>query len=170
DEAYTLSSSSQQDFGSEAIATILKRMEDDRANLIVIAAGYQNDMQNFVASNPGLQSRFTRYLNFEDYKPEQLTAIFMSLCAQNQYLIPLEIKGRLLEFFDHAYKNRDAHFGNARLVRNIFERAIAVQANRISSQQTVSEEELMSIIPEDLEQVLPSFTPDTPQDRKPIGF
>lgn len=170
DEAYTLTSSSQQDYGSEAIATILKRMEDDRSNLIVIAAGYQNEMRNFVASNPGLQSRFTRYLNFEDYKPEQLTAIFLSLCAQNQYLIVPEIKERLLEFFNHVYKQRDAHFGNARLVRNIFEQVIAVQANRISTQSSVSEEVLMNITLQDLDQVLPSFTPDPPQNRKPIGF
>jgi len=170
DEAYTLSSSSQQDFGSEAIATILKRMEDDRSNLIVIAAGYKQDMGRFIASNPGLQSRFTRYLNFEDYDPQQLTDIFMSLCAQNQFLIDPEIKTGLYRFFESVYQNRDAHFGNARLVRNIFERVIAVQANRISMQSAASEEELMRILQEDLDQVLPNFAPHKPPDRKPIGF
>ena len=170
DEAYTLSTSSQQDFGSEAIATILKRMEDDRSNLVVIAAGYKQDMGRFIASNPGLQSRFTRYLNFEDYDPQQLTDIFISLCAQNQFLINPEIEKDLYRFFDSVYQNRDAQFGNARLVRNIFERVIAVQANRISKYPAASEEDLMRIMHEDLDQVLPNFVPHKPPDRKPIGY
>ena len=170
DEAYTLSSSSQQDFGSEAIATILKRMEDDRSNLIVIAAGYKHDMAHFVASNPGLQSRFTRYLNFEDYNARQLTDIFLSLCVKNQYVSAANVEEELMRFFEPIFENRDAHFGNGRLVRNIFERIIAVQANRISRQATVSEQDLLTITREDLEQVLPHFVPDKPPDRKPIGF
>jgi len=173
DEAYTLSSSSQQDFGSEAIATILKRMEDDRSSLIVIAAGYKNDMSQFVASNPGLQSRFTRYLNFEDYNPEELTSIFMNLCAHNQYVTAPEIRERLFSFFETVFNNRDSHFGNGRLVRNIFERTIAVQANRITAQPAASDQELMTINLDDIEQVLPFFTPDKPDkpdNRKPIGY
>jgi len=148
-------------------------MEDDRSSLIVIAAGYKNDMSQFVASNPGLQSRFTRYLNFEDYNPEELTSIFMNLCAHNQYVTAPEIRERLFSFFETVFNNRDSHFGNGRLVRNIFERTIAVQANRITAQPAASDQELMTINLDDIEQVLPFFTPDKPDkpdNRKPIGY
>lgn len=170
DEAYTLYSSSQQDFGNEAIATLLKRMEDDRSKLIVIAAGYKENMKDFVSSNPGLESRFTQYLNFDDYQPQQLLAIFLSLCTSNNYQLAGTLEEQLLLFFETVYQNRDSHFGNARLVRNLFEKIVAAQANRISALKIVSNEALITILQEDIDLILPHFIPKKPESRKPIGY
>jgi tetratricopeptide (TPR) repeat protein len=170
DEAYTLYSSSQQDFGNEAIATLLKRMEDDRAKLIVVAAGYKKNMKDFISSNPGLESRFTQYINFDDYQPQQLLAIFLSLCKSNNYQLATTLEEQLLLFFETVYQNRDIHFGNARLVRNLFEKIVAAQANRISALNIVSNEELITILQEDIDLILPHFITKKPESRKPIGY
>ena len=171
DEAYTLNPpGSSNDFGSEAIATLLKRMEDDRNRLIVVVAGYQNDMENFIKSNAGLQSRFNRYLNFEDYNPEELHNIFIGLCNSNNYRITEDATGLMKEFLEEIYLARDIRFGNGRTVRNIFEKVVEAQANRISSLVTISNEALVMIEKEDVIESVKHFVIPKKDDRKKIGF
>jgi Holliday junction resolvasome RuvABC ATP-dependent DNA helicase subunit len=133
DEAYTLApaGSHGNDFGQEAIDTLLKLMEDRRNDLVVIVAGYPDEMGRFIASNPGLQSRFNKYLSFDDYTPTELVAIFSHFCQQNDYRRTDSATEKILAFFQSAYDARDKTFGNARLARNLFERAIENQSTRI---------------------------------------
>ena len=120
-------------FGQEAIQTLLKRMEDDRDRLVVIMAGYPEQMDRLLKSNPGLSSRFTHSLQFEDYTPGQLGRIFGIMCEKNHYEVVSAAQSRLLVGFQWLYDHRDEHFGNGRTVRNTFERAIRKLANRIAS-------------------------------------
>ena len=150
DEAYTLAKQ-DQDFGREAVDTLLKRMEDDRGRLIVIVAGYPESMQQFVASNPGLESRFTRMLAFPDYQPNELCRIFSSLCRQNELRMTPGFKQRLIHHFHDLYANRDDHFGNARLVRNCFERVIDLQATRLATTVSDAVLDLATLVAEDLD-------------------
>jgi hypothetical protein len=123
DEAYGLrSSESPTDFGSEAIDTLLKIMEDHRDNLVVIVAGYTGPMEKFLESNPGLKSRFNKYLFFEDYRPSELLQIFRGFCSRSDYSLSTSAEAKLIEVFDEAYKHRDRTFGNARFARNILRR------------------------------------------------
>jgi stage V sporulation protein K len=132
DEAYALKRSGDtQDYGNEAIETLLKFMEDNRQDLVVIVAGYPIEMKRFIEANPGLQSRFNKSLSFADYTPEELMAIFLRLCNESDYKLSEAAGATLATYFDVAYKNRDLKFGNARLVRNIFEKAITNVANRV---------------------------------------
>jgi len=133
DEAYTLApaDSHGNDYGQEAIDTLLKLMEDHRNDFVVIVAGYPDEMGRFVASNPGLQSRFNKYLSFEDYTPEELVSIFNHFCKQNDYRLTDPATEKIKAFFQSAYDCRDKMFGNARLARNIFERSIENQSTRI---------------------------------------
>ena len=150
DEAYTLSSSDgANDFGQEAIDTLLKRMEDNRDRLSVIVAGYPDEMQQFVESNPGLQSRFTRFINFEDYTPAELFHILDSIAKQNQYKISLEASKYLEDKFKNEYDKRSKTFGNGRFVRNTFQKAIQKQADRIVETATLDDEVLVTLVPED---------------------
>lgn len=171
DEAYTLNPpGSSNDFGSEAIATLLKRMEDDRNRLIVVVAGYQNDMENFIKSNAGLQSRFNRYLNFEDYDPEELHHIFVGFCNSNNYRISEDASGLLKEFLDQIYIARDIRFGNGRTVRNIFEKVVEAQANRISILESINNDALVMIEKEDVLASFKHFLIPRKEDKKKIGF
>ena len=130
DEAYALANhDNANDFGQEAIETLLKGMEDHRADLIVIVAGYTELMGNFIHSNPGLESRFNKYFYFEDYTPRALMEIFRSMCQKNGYTLDGEAEARAAALFQALYEERDENFGNARDVRNLFERAVARQAN-----------------------------------------
>lgn len=132
DEAYALKPKSDLgDFGDEAIETLLKLMEDKRGNLIVIVAGYPDEMSHFLGSNPGLESRFNRYLTFDDYTPDELLRIFQRFCRESQYELDSEAASKLEILFRSAFQQRDAHFGNARLARNAFEQAIMNMATRI---------------------------------------
>jgi len=132
DEAYALKRSDDpQDFGNEAIETLLKFMEDNRQDLVVIAAGYPVEINRFLDANPGLQSRFNKSLSFPDYAPEELMEIFLRLCMESDYKLSEPAQVKLSAYFHVAYQNRDSRFGNARLVRNIFERAITNVANRV---------------------------------------
>jgi SpoVK/Ycf46/Vps4 family AAA+-type ATPase len=131
DEAYSLQPKPGGDYGEEAIATLLKQMEDHRDDLIVIVAGYTDKMEQFFASNPGLRSRFNKYLKFEDYTPAQLVAIFETFCKKSSYKLSQQAQEKLELIFNAAYDNRDETFGNARLSRNLFESAISNQASRI---------------------------------------
>lgn len=145
DEAYSLTNKGENDFGNEAIETILKYMEDNRNNLVVIVAGYRDLMSNFINSNPGLKSRFNKYLDFEDYTPSQLYRIFLSLCTDGGYELTDPAAEYLKNYFSDLYAHRDQNFANARDVRNSFETILTNQANRISQQIMPSVKELKTI-------------------------
>ena len=132
DEAYALVKDNE-DFGAEAIDTLLKRMEDNRDRLIVIVAGYPERMEAFVHSNPGLQSRFTRFIEFPDYAPQELCRIFTLMCCKNGLLLEPGLRERLLHHFSMLHRERAEHFGNARLVRNCFESTVNAQASRLAA-------------------------------------
>ena len=151
DEAYTLKpENAGKDFGQEAIDTLLKRMEDYRDRLVVIVAGYPDEMSRFIESNPGLKSRFTRYFTFEDYQPEELLAIFLKICQSHHYQIDSDAKTALLNKFSDLYQNRDNNFGNGRLVRNIFEKTLERQATRLARLTDVSRKMIITITKEDI--------------------
>ena len=150
DEAYSLSSGGENDFGREAIETILKAMEDHRDDLIVVVAGYTGPMEQFLNSNPGLESRFNKYFNFPDYNGEQLMAIFRGQCSKNGYTLSPEAETAAVEMFTELYDNRGDNFGNGRDVRNCFEDMIIRQSNRVAQLEAPTKDNLMAIIPEDL--------------------
>ncbi|MBD5362847.1 MAG: AAA family ATPase [Bacteroides sp.] len=150
DEAYSLAPSSSNDFGHEAIATLLKRMEDDRDRLVVIIAGYGKEMQTFIDANPGLQSRFNRYIHFDDYSAEDLLAIFELNLKKHQYKMSDSAKTILKAFLDNAVANKDKNFGNGRFVRNIFEKTLQNQATRLSALRNLSKDTLQLITDEDI--------------------
>ncbi len=159
DEAYALTNQdSPNDFGQEAVEVLLKGMEDHRNDLIVIVAGYTDLMTDFIRSNPGLESRFNKYIHFEDYDGGQLADIFRSMCQANGYRLEAEADSAVVEAFQTMYAQRDENFGNARDVRNIFEASVARQANRLAAIDTPSKEDLMSltIADLDLEEEVPS--------------
>jgi SpoVK/Ycf46/Vps4 family AAA+-type ATPase len=134
DEAYTLAKGSEGDFGQEAIDTLLKRMEDDRDRLVVIVAGYTNEIKTFIASNPGLSSRFNRYINFPDYSKIELTEIFRRLASKYHYSLSKDAEDALSCLLDETLSKGDEHFGNGRFVRNLFEKVIERQANRLAKE------------------------------------
>ncbi len=151
DEAYSLVSDTGDDpYGREAVQALLKRMEDDRARLVVILAGYPNEMDGLLRTNPGLSSRFNTKLTFEDYAPEDLGRIFGELCAQNHYQVPTATKLRVLLGFDWLYTHRDEHFGNGRLVRNTFEHAVRRLANRVAGMAPLTKELLTTLQADDV--------------------
>jgi SpoVK/Ycf46/Vps4 family AAA+-type ATPase len=133
DEAYSLTTRDTDSYGEEAVNTLLKLMEDNRENLVVIVAGYPEKMKDFLESNPGLRSRFNRFLTFEDYTPEQLVMIYESFCTKANYQLSSDAKDLVSRLFNSLYEKRDQTFGNARLVRNLFEMTISNQAGRIMS-------------------------------------
>lgn len=149
DEAYTLVGG-QNDYGKEAIATLLKRMEDDRERLIVILAGYTNEMEDFINSNPGLRSRFNRFINFPDYSAEELFDIFKLNTIKNEYVLCDEAAQYLKVRLGELIKNKRKDFGNARFVRNYFELAIEHQANRLSTEVNLTADKLSELTLEDV--------------------
>ena len=138
DEAYTLSRSAENDFGQEAIDTLLKRMDDDRDRLVVIIAGYTDEIKEFVNSNPGLASRFNRYIDFPDYTESELAEIFRHMVAKYDYTLNAAAETALKRCIAKAVQNKDARFGNGRFVRNLFEKAIERQANRLAADADLS--------------------------------
>jgi AAA+ superfamily predicted ATPase len=151
DEAYALvPADSSRDFGREAVDVLLKRMEDYRSRLVVIAAGYTDEMARFVESNPGLKSRFNRYFYFNDYTPDELVAIFNKMCKDSHFSPTEAANQKLKTLLMGLYENRDRTFGNARLVRNLFEKAIEQQANRLAVINTLTDEILTTILPDDI--------------------
>jgi len=152
DEAYALvPENASNDYGQEAISTLLKRMEDDRDKLVVIIAGYPDEMQRFIDSNPGLQSRFTRYINFPDYSEQELYDIFQLYLSKNQYTITDDAAQLLKDNLNYVIAHKTKNFGNARYVRNVFERAVEQQANRLSAKRSISDDELSVLTKEDIE-------------------
>lgn len=156
DEAYSLVDGGNSDYGKEAIATLLKRMEDDRDRLVVILAGYTNDMRRFIDSNPGLQSRFNRYIEFPDYSADELHQIFLSSANKYEYKLTEEADSFLKKSLETVVANKDKNFGNGRFVRNLFEKVVENQANRLSSIAQVSSDSLVTIEKEDIEKSLDS--------------
>ena len=151
DEAYALSShDNANDFGREAIETLLKAMEDHRSDLIVIVAGYTGLMEGFIHANPGLESRFNKYFYFEDYTGEQLFSIFQSMCGKNGYTLGNDGSEYCRTYLNTLYEERDENFGNARDVRNLFERSVARQADRVAALESPTREQLMELTAEDL--------------------
>ena len=154
DEAYSLVSDSKNDYGSEAIDTLISAMENNRDNLVVIVAGYEEPMQQFIGSNPGLSSRFNRYLHFKDYDSEELMSIFLKLCEENEYILQEQAESAIHKFLKNVYAHRCKDFGNARTVRNIFEKIIAYQAERIISMDSIDDDDLLELTLADVENAL----------------
>ena len=151
DEAYSLVAEQGDDaFGREALQTLMKRMEDERNRLVVILAGYCRPMQQLLRANPGLSSRFSRTLEFDDYDAVQLGRIFERMCDANHYRIPADVRHRLLLGLSWLYQQRDERFGNGRLVRNLFEDAIRRLANRVADISPVTRQLLTQLRPEDI--------------------
>lgn len=154
DEAYSLVDGGSSDYGKEAIATLLKRMEDDRDRLVVILAGYTDDMKRFIDSNPGLQSRFNRYIEFPDYTAEELLRIFVSMAEKYEYHLSSEALTELRYAFERSAETKDKNFGNGRYVRNLYEKIIEHQATRISKESKVNTASLATIELDDVKAVL----------------
>ena len=153
DEAYTLKSNDQDSFGAEAIDTLLKRLEDDRGKFICIVAGYTDQMHDFIDSNPGLKSRFTQTIHFDDYTPDELTEIFLALAQKRKYVIDENTKGAIRRQFEQLYLRRDKNFGNAREARRIFDEAVEKQSQRLVSLMShpdFKEEDMYRLTAEDL--------------------
>ena len=145
DEAYALTSGGGNDFGQEAVETLLKLMEDHRDDLIVIVAGYTERMQDFLDSNPGLRSRFSKHLHFDDYDPAQLARIFQTFCRKADFALSPAADTELAKIFEILSTSRDETFGNARLARNLFETTVNKQANRIVSLPAIDKTILAAI-------------------------
>ncbi len=148
DEAYSLVSSGN-DFGQEAINTILKAMEDYREDLIVIVAGYPDLMENFIESNPGLKSRFNKYINFPDYSTDELVRIFRTFCKEYDYRLDRDAERKLKELIEKIEEDKEDDFANARTIRNLFEKVVTGQARRIAFEDP-DKDELTRISAEDI--------------------
>jgi ATPase family associated with various cellular activities (AAA). len=154
DEAYSLvSRRSENDFGYEAVDTLIKAMEDYRDDLVVIVAGYPDKMEEFLNSNPGLQSRFNKYIHFDDYSPEELLEIFDRMCEKNGYKATPEAREKVGSMLKTLYENRSENFANARTVRNLFEKLLTVQADRLATMENISDEELVTITAGDVDKL-----------------
>lgn len=150
DEAYSLAQGDKNDFGMEAIATLLKRMEDDRSRLVVILAGYSKEMTDFIDTNSGLQSRFNRYIHFPDYNTDELMDIFKSNAARNDYTLTDESLLKLRSIISNAIATKDEKFGNARYARNLFEKTLENQASRLARSHSLSCDSLRTLLPDDI--------------------
>lgn len=151
DEAYALTANSfGNDYGSEAVNTILKRMEDHRDDLAVVVAGYTEPMKTFIESNPGLRSRFNRYFEFEHFNPSELFTIFENFCKKADFILTEDAIEKLKDTFDLLYSKKDESFGNARVIRNLFEKCVKNQANRIIKLENITTNVLRTFTEEDI--------------------
>ena len=149
DEAYALNGKGDNDFGQEAIDTLLKAMEDHRDDLVVIVAGYDGLMEKFIQSNPGLESRFNRYLHFDDYTLDEMLEIFKMQCRKSQYTLSPDAEQDVKDFIYD--ENADGvTFGNARGVRNLFEQILTAQANRLAKMESFTKDDLMTLTRDDV--------------------
>ncbi|MBQ6117183.1 MAG: AAA family ATPase [Oscillospiraceae bacterium] len=149
DEAYALNGRSENDFGQEAIDTVLKAMEDHRDDLVVIVAGYTDLMHKFIHSNPGLESRFNRFLEFADYTTDEMMGIFKMQCKKGFYTLGEGVEELVRDYITE--ENVDPNtFGNGRGVRNIFENILVQQNNRLAAMETITREDLMTITEDDV--------------------
>lgn len=150
DEAYSLARGGEKDFGKEAIDTLVKAMEDYKDNLILILAGYRDEMEYFISSNPGLKSRFPIVIEFKDYGINELIKISNIMVEKRQYKLSLEARKKIISILEKKTSDNDYRMGNARLVRNIVERAIRKQAVRLADKKDISREDLITLKGEDL--------------------
>ena len=145
DEAYTLTNAEGEDFGQEAVDTILKRMEDNRKDLIVIVAGYTEEMKKFIESNPGLKSRFNKFIEFPDYAGDELIQIFNLMCDSQDYVMNKEAREYINQYLRRIAEKHEKHFANAREVRNYFERCVERQATRVVSEPNIDANSLTTL-------------------------
>ena len=150
DEAYALTSNEQDTFGQESVDTILKAMEDHRDDLVVIVAGYTAPMEKFINSNPGLKSRFNKYIEFPDYTTDELEQIFYMNCEKYDYVVEEEVKHQIRSLIVLRKLQQLENFANAREVRNMFEEIITNQARRVAAMENPTQEDMMKITLEDL--------------------
>ncbi len=153
DEAYTLKSNDNDSFGAEAIDTLLKRLEDDRGKFICIVAGYTDQMHDFIDTNPGLKSRFTQTIHFDDYTPDELTEIFLNLAKGKNFTIDEDTRAAIHRQFEQLYLRRDKNFGNAREARRIFNEAVERQSQRLvklMNDPNFTERDMYSLTKDDL--------------------
>jgi SpoVK/Ycf46/Vps4 family AAA+-type ATPase len=150
DEAYALAEGGENDFGKEAINTLLKYMEDNRNNFLVVVAGYTDNMEQFINKNPGLQSRFNKYIKFADYTPDELFSIFSIFIHKSKLKLMEEAATAIKEILQSHYDKRDKKFGNGRFARNLFEKIYSNQANRLVTLTEIDEESLCTIAKEDV--------------------
>ena len=151
DEAYSLTlSDSDKDYGKEAVATLIKLMEDHRDRLVVIVAGYTKEMEKFINSNPGLKSRFKKFIEFPDYGPDELAAIFAKMCADNDYTLPDQTKEKVRNIMNNVHAARGKSFGNGRAVRSLFEQTVERHALRLSKGKKPTKDMLTKLAPEDI--------------------
>ena len=157
DEAYALKPENcASDYGQEAIDILLKRMEDSRDRLVVIVAGYTDEMDRFLEANPGVRSRFNRYFRFEDYSPDELCMIFERFCSSEKFVLTPGARNKLRSLFQSLFAARDRMFGNGRLARNVFEKAVESQANRIAAMAPLTDELLTTLSEEDIPSTMQS--------------
>lgn len=154
DEAYTLVGKGSNDFGQEAIDTLLVEMENHRDDFIVIVAGYKEQMQSFIESNPGLASRFTSYFDFPDYTAPEMMEIFLRLCKKRDYRLTPEAEHDLLNYLQVLEQTRSTSFANARTIRNLFESIVTKQSNRILASGHCEVESLQQLLPEDIQSAI----------------
>ena len=150
DEAYALTSNEQDTFGQESVDTILKAMEDHRDDLVVIVAGYTAPMEKFINSNPGLKSRFNKYIEFPDYTTDELEQIFYMNCEKYDYVVEEEVKHQIRSLIVLRKLQQLENFANAREIRNMFEEIITNQARRVAAMENPTQEDMMKITLEDL--------------------
>ena len=162
DEAYALTNKTENDFGLEAVDTVLKYMEDHRDDLVVIVAGYTELMEDFIDSNPGLRSRFNKYVDFADYTGDEMTDIFVFRCKKGCYTVSGDAEGLLRDYFA-AVADDAGEFGNARGVRNVFEKILSAQADRLAEMETVTKDDLMLLTADDVKGAL-GFTMPEPEN------
>jgi SpoVK/Ycf46/Vps4 family AAA+-type ATPase len=150
DEAYSLASKGEQDFGREAVETLLKTMEDHRDDFVVIAAGYTDKMEEFLNINPGLRSRFNKFIQFQDYSPDDLLKIFSKMCYDNGYEYTPEFLDKIKDILAVEFNLRTKDFANARTARNIFERVVSHHSNRLARHSNPSDKELITFEADDI--------------------
>jgi len=151
DEAYSLTSrGDEKDFGLEAIDTLIKGMEDKRSDLVLIVAGYPEKMRQFLKANPGIKSRFSKVIRFNDYSATELMGIFKKMCRDHRYELASEAKLEALKAFEALNPEEVGLYGNGRGVRNYFELTITRQANRLGELDKIAQEQLVEILVEDL--------------------
>ncbi|MBP5191811.1 MAG: AAA family ATPase [Eubacterium sp.] len=151
DEAYTLTHNKESgDYGQEAVDTLLKRMEDDRDDFIVVVAGYTHEMTDFINSNPGLKSRFNKYIYFPDYTTSELMEIFKYMCSSHDYVLTPSAETMAETYLRGMTEAKKENFANARLVRNYFERCVDRQSTRIVQDKNITDEDLVTFVREDM--------------------
>lgn len=153
DEAYSLARGGEKDFGKEAIDTLVKAMEDNKDQLVLILAGYSREMEYFLMSNPGLRSRFPIHIDFPDYETADLLQIAQLMLTDREYRMTTAARKRLADMIEEALRRGEPHLGNARFIRNAIERAIRRQAVRLVGEKRLSRTDLVLITEADLEEV-----------------